>query len=442
MSSSFIFGCLLALYFYIGRWTFARIEGDYASVPAVEQPRFWLVAALIAVCLIIQCSKPRAFQKFRLYQIDAAILAFLSYMILTAFWGSSAEMSAEKAFELSLIWTVALVISISRPRWLDDQVQLGFWSSMVAVGVAMGLLALWHGDDLRAYAPGGGPNTFSRNMGLMALGAMYLASRFGLAARIGGGLLVASAAMLIMRSGSRGGLLAFSVALGLYAVTAKSSLVKKSFVVGLMAAATAFALLYTDVGGQALEVFRGRIVEQTVENQYLAGRDDLWLQAIEMAIERPLAGWGLDGFRANSWNYPHNLFLEVTVEGGLVGLLFLLNIGRAWWAHSRRSRRPVSRAPFVALALTLTAAQTSGDLFDSRGVFLMIALSAPAFIARRSSVAHRSRAAARPARSAPVQISNPVRLKPAALQTLQHGQEAQLRLSNPIAYTKVRTPNR
>jgi O-antigen ligase len=173
------------------------------------------------------------------------------------------------------------------------------------------------------------------------------------------------------------------VAAGLYTITAKTSVVKKSLILATMSAATAFAFLCTDVGSQALDVFQGRIVEQTVENRYLAGRDDLWYQAVEMAQERPITGWGLDGFRANSWNYPHNLFLEVLVEGGLIGFLLLLNVGRAWWLQCRRSRCRIPRSPLVALALTFTAAQTSGDLFDSRGVFLLAALSSSSAAAPR-----------------------------------------------------------
>lgn len=433
MSPSSIIGCLLALYFYVGRWTFARIEGDYAAVPAIEQPRFWLVAALVAAGAVALCSSSRAFQRFRVVSVDTAILAFLGYMLMTAVWADNTELAAEKAFEVALMWTVALVIAITRSRWLHDDIQFGFWGSMVIIGVAMGALAIWNGDS-RAYAPGGGPNTFSRNMGLMALGAMYLASRMGVAARVGGIALVAIAALLILSSGSRGGLLAFSVAMGVYAMTAKSRIVKKSLVAGAMATAIAFALWCTDVGGQALEVFQGRIVEQTVENQYLAGRDDLWLQAMEMAAERPFAGWGLDGFRANSWVYPHNLFLEVVVEGGLPALLLLLNTGRAWWSHSRRTGHRISQAPLVALALTFTAAQTSGDLFDSRGVFLMLALATPAVAPCQAPHGRTARRTGGPTPAPlPRQLPTP---RPLVSQPALHQQE-QLRLSNPSRCSMV-----
>jgi O-antigen ligase len=167
-----------------------------------------------------------------------------------------------------------------------------------------------------------------------------------------------------------------------YSITANTGTLKKVLVIATMFVSTALAIVYTNAGHEAASVFQERIVGQTMEARHLAGRDDLWFQALEMVREKPLLGWGLDGFRANSWSYPHNIFLEVLVEGGAIGLVLMLNIGRAWRSHCKRMRSRLPRGPLVAFALTFTAAQTSGDLFDSRGVFLMLALSTPPQIAR------------------------------------------------------------
>jgi O-antigen ligase len=383
MSTGFFFGSFLAIYYFVGRWTFARLEGDYERVPFVEQPRFWLVAALVLVAMAVHQSRARRTRRFRAERIDLAIIAFLSFMLLSSIWAPDRDLAATKGFEISLMLVVALVVAASRSDGLDDHLHLGFWTTIVVIGTLLGALALVNGNDSRAYAPGGGPNTFGRNMGLTAVGALYIASRYGVAARLAGVVIVAMAALLVMRSGSRGGLLAFSTAAAVYTITANTSSVRKIAIIGAMAAATAAALFYTDAGRQAVEVFQGRIVEQTVENRYLAGRDELWGQAVEMAMERPLFGWGLDGFRAQSWNYPHNLFLEVMVEGGMIGLVLLLGVGWAWWMQCKRGHNQIPRGPLVALVLTLTAAQTSGDLFDSRGVFLLAALAIPSAVVMR-----------------------------------------------------------
>ncbi len=377
MSAAFGLGSFLAIYYFVGRWTFARLDGDYALVPMIEQPRFWLVALLVAMAGVIQSGIPRSARQFRPTGVDLTIFVFLGYMLLTGIWAQDAELARDKAFEISLILTVAMVVAVSRSCRLDEQMNVGFWTTIVVIGVALGGLALLRANDSRTFAPGGGPNTFARNMGLTAFGTLFLASRYGILLRISSIALVATAALLVVRCGSRGGLLSFTLAAATHAIAAKTGVVKKLLIVGVMVAATALALFYTDAGQQAVEVFTGRIIEQTVENRHLAGRDDLWFRALEMAQERPFFGWGLNGFRANSWNYPHNIFMEVTVEGGIVGLLLLLNVGRSCWRQLRRQRLRIVRTHLAALVLTFAAAQTSGDLFDSRGVFLMLALSMP-----------------------------------------------------------------
>jgi O-antigen ligase len=244
-------------------------------------------------------------------------------------------------------------------------------------------VAIWSSTGGRVYVPGGGPITFGRNMGLMALGGMHLTGRYGAKLIPVAAVLMAVALLLIMMCGSRGALLSTSIALLVLLVMARTSLVKKLAVSTAVALAGIAFLFTTGIGQDALEIFQSRIVETTIRDHHLAARDDLWQDAVDLAKERPLLGWGLNGYRANSWTYPHNMFLEVIVEGGSVGLLLLMNVGRAWWSQARRSRFQIPRVTVAALALVFTAAQTSGDLFDSRGVFLMLALSAPAVVAAR-----------------------------------------------------------
>jgi O-antigen ligase len=163
-----------------------------------------------------------------------------------------------------------------------------------------------------------------------------------------------------------------------YAITSTASVAKKVLIIAVMGAATAGGLLYTDAGHQAVEVFHGRIIQQTDEDRYLDGREDLWLTAIEMAGERPVFGWGLGGFVFYNLTYPHNVFLEALVAGGLVGLLLLMVLLWASFSRILRNPRHLSRLQIAAFVLVLTAAQTSGDLFDSRGIFLLASLFCPA----------------------------------------------------------------
>jgi O-antigen ligase len=259
----------------------------------------------------------------------------------------------------------------------------------VLAGAAMAGVAILKSTGGRVYIPGGGPITFGRNMGLMGLGAAYLAGRYGAAAKpVCVGLMLV-AMLMVLLSGSRGALIASCVGALTLLVTARISVASKVAAAGALALIGAAILLNTRTGENARDVFESRIVEQTIHQRYLAGRDDLWLDAADWIQERPWLGWGLNGYRANSWTYPHNIFLEVTVEGGIVGLLLLLNIARIGWTQLRSIRFRVPRVPLAALALLTASAQSSGDLFDSRGVFLLIALIAPATVVVRRSVPRR-----------------------------------------------------
>lgn len=60
-------------------------------------------------------------------------------------------------------------------------------------------------------------------------------------------------------------------------------------------------------------------------------RREIYALSVEMIKEKPVFGWGIGGFKnpdkgylAMFNKYPHNLFLEVGVEFGVVGIIFLI----------------------------------------------------------------------------------------------------------------------
>ena len=117
-------------------------------------------------------------------------------------------------------------------------------------------------------------------------------------------------------------------------------------------------------------------MKQTVEQGHMAGRETLYWSAIEIGMERPVFGNGLNTFRDWFGIYPHNLFLELLAETGFVGIgLFLLMCGAA----IRPVFRPTMRLETALFALwlgLLAAANFSGDLFDSRLLFVLLPLLA------------------------------------------------------------------
>jgi O-antigen ligase len=384
-----VFGFLLAIYFLVGRWSIERLDGSLDDESLIRQPRVWIVAILATWAVLAISGRTKKQLGKSATSMDTAICLFLGYMLFASLWSTNSELACDKAIEVGLLLMVAIVFAIARSALDQAKVVDGFWWAMVLVGSAMAVFAIVSSTGGRIYVPGGGPNTFGRNMGLMAFGGMHLTGRYGAKLSPVAAAMMVIALLLIIMCGSRGALLSISVGLVVMLATAKTSLVKKVAVSAAVGFGGAAFLFFTSMGQDALEIFQTRIVDATIHDRYLSARDDLWQDAIDWAQERPVLGWGLNGYRANSWTYPHNMFLEVIVEGGGVGMLLLLNIGRGWWSQARRSRFEIPRVTFAALAVVFTAAQTSGDLFDSRGVFLMLALSAPAVVAAQRSDALR-----------------------------------------------------
>jgi O-antigen ligase len=89
-----------------------------------------------------------------------------------------------------------------------------------------------------------------------------------------------------------------------------------------------------------------------------------------------LAGYG------DVREYPHNLFLELGAEQGLLGvLLFVAAVAYAFaalgpWSDLRRD--PIRLTILMLLTFALVTSQVSGDLVDNRILFLLIGLAGPA----------------------------------------------------------------
>jgi len=376
----YLIGACLACYFLIGRWNFRRLEGDFDAVEAIQDPRVWLISLAAVAVLLLSCFNYRGWwQRFRLQRVDAAILLFLSYMLLTALWGPDAELAAFKAYEVSLLLAVAVAVAITRQRDAAMNIASGFFFTLLAIGGAMAFYSIYQSTGGRIAAPGGGPNTFGRNMGLTALSALFFAARSGvnITTKISAAVMVVVALLLILMCGSRGGLMSACMGAMTIIVLSRTSLTRKAVILTGLALLAAAALFYTPAGRNAIDVFEHRIVEQTIENRYMSSRDDLWGHAIELGQLNPIFGLGLNGYQANSWTYPHNLVLEVWVEGGAIGVLLLSFAGFLFVRDCWRFRDRVSSPALAAFVLAFVAAQASGDLYDSRGVFLLMALITP-----------------------------------------------------------------
>lgn len=390
----YLIGTCLACYFLIGRWNFLRLEGEFDNVEAIDDPRVWLIGIAAAAVLLLSCFNYRGWWlRFQLQRVDAAILVFLVYMLITALWAPDAELAMLKAYEVNLLIAVAVIVTVTRQREAAVHLLSGFFFTLLVIGGAMAFYAIYQSTGGRIAAPGGGPNTFGRNMGLTAIAALYFAARPGvtITTKISAAIMVVMALLLVMMCGSRGGLMSACMGAMTIILLSRTSLARKVLILTCLILLGAAALFYTPAGQNALDVFEHRIVEQTIENRYMSSRDDLWEHAVELAQVQPIAGLGLNGYQANSWTYPHNMVLEVWVEGGTIGVVLLAFAGFVFFRDNWRSRNRVSSPALAAFVLAFVAAQSSGDLYDSRGVFLLMAMITPVVLQPTATIAAQAR---------------------------------------------------
>lgn len=373
-------GALLALWFILGRADISRFSAAVGlGEPAiVGSPRFLVGATVVAVLLL--ASKGR----IRVEGWRGPLAFVLGALGLVAgasiWWGPSGELAVAKAQDVALVLCVTLSVltvagPLSRARSL--------WAAFVVSGGVMALCLLFLGliqaatTDLgRIAALGGGPNVFGRNMLLVLCGASLMLGRSRIIGPIGFATLGALTLVGVVLSGSRGALLAFVVmglVLALHQIRTfrgLTALTAVTAVIGLGA-----MLIEHPVLDRAAATWESRVVRATLAEQHLAGRDRLYGEAVAVWRENPVLGLGLGSFQTRSaLRYPHNIVLETGAELGTVGagLLLLLLLAGFWCSARAFEDHPELMALWAGL---LIHAMWSGDIYDSRGVFLLSAMA-------------------------------------------------------------------
>ncbi len=156
----------------------------------------------------------------------------------------------------------------------------------------------------------------------------------------------------------------------------------------------AFAVNALLGGPSPAQLVYGEIGTETVGT--LVQRQELWSQAIYLIRESPLLGIGLGAWKTISpyvwpysaaqpgrvFNHAHNLFLQVALDTGLVGLaafgvLLALGVRNAWQAYRSNFQRPLAIGLLAAFAVLLV--HGLGDVIvwgtAKSGIVLWILLS-------------------------------------------------------------------
>lgn len=307
--------------------------------------------------------------------------AWVAWMALSADWAPpGARIKDSLVGLLTMIVFVSMTAQIVKRLESED---LDFiWAALLIIAMLYfaAALAAGPGAQGRYSAFGGGPNVFVRVVVVGALAALLIYLRDG---RVLALLTVPFLAVGAVLSGSRGGLVAAAAVLVVGAIPIMRRLgVKRSAWAGTLTAMGLWAFLVVG-GSSTLDFLQQRFIQQTLVQGYSSGRVSISEQVIALFQQHMWFGVGLDGYyglmgQFGGAEYPHNLFLASSAEGGLVGVA-LVGCAIVALLKAGLKRRPISlNTLFCWLSgiLLLVASQFSGDYYDSRMMWFFFVVAA------------------------------------------------------------------
>jgi len=329
----------------------------------------WILLALLALSVIVLQPK----QKHKLGSAGRIFMLFAACFTLVMITSSLYSRSSEEAVMGLITYSLLFVISgltaycvtlFTKPNELIHFIarifsRIGVAYSIMVVGTA--LLGEGRGSIVI-----GGPNVATRVLFMAAMSSLYLFWAMQRKLYLQTFLLCLFSIILL---GSRGGIIGAGVGLTVHFLSAFFSRGYRRMKaaphsgISLMAGLLALSIM---LGDAAWRVFSNRIVDLLVLVQHSAGRDRLFYDSLELISESPLIGFGLGSYNTLLGDYPHNIFLEVALNAGIIGILAFLPIAVYSLLMVRLSYN-TEYAPLGVIPLyMLIVANFSGDANDFR----------------------------------------------------------------------------
>jgi len=207
--------------------------------------------------------------------------------------------------------------------------------------------------------------------------------------------LISIAAIGIFFTLSRGGAVSWILVVGVYILTTFEARTRSLVTALVLLAASALLIFYlissiglsvtsTDVRSR-FALFSGRIESLDIND---SSRLDLFWESVDGIKNAPLFGYGTFGATGGFLFRPHNEFLGVWLDNGIVGIvLFVWAIGSLGWECYRAGKPPL----FVAYVGLLSTIPFSHNLLEDRS--FMLAWVTCAVVARAARITRAERAA-------------------------------------------------
>jgi len=259
------------------------------------------------------------------------------------------------ALDLALPWSLVYMVAApgSRARYALLMALLA--AACVAAGLLLHLLdvrSLYFGSATRGLRLHGASN--AGWLACLAFAGFAIALHEALRRRhLGWACLAAGNALIAVLTGGRMGIgacLVLAVAYLGFALPAQPRIGRR----GTIAIGIGGALGLLLLSAFLVQVYHA---EQLGDVFSLTSRDTIWARYFQQFLDHPLFGCGLGAgaLGASYYDLPHNDYLRLLVEGGVVGLVIyggaVLLWGRRVIASVAPTERPFVRALFLALAV-------------------------------------------------------------------------------------------
>ena len=351
------------------------LEGNWKlpSEPKSIVYLFLIFGLLLGISYIYTVSPDYGFRKILRFN-TFAVTMFISPLLIIKSPADSKRLLSYFYFLLVIIIGIMLLQFVYFLKWGDFAIVLAYWN--------------------RISIPGANPIQVSRYLAIGAAMMIALLIRNKPSQSLHYFAILFVILLSIILSGSRGPLVSIIIGSIVYAILYERKHSSRIFGYGILAIGTIITLLLLlpeSLTQRFFDISQGSVImtQQGVRRiSTIATRFEFWsmsLQAWFSSITSFFIGLGAGSFSSlfiwRDWRwYPHNLFFEIIVELGLIGLvigiLFIIKSYQIINKGIQRGSFTEHSALWVAGTVVMfIAAQFSGDINDNRILWMFIGIS-------------------------------------------------------------------
>lgn len=361
-----IFLCILI---FSGRFSLDRIG---LQVPFVFNDfRFILLLLLFIFPLGKRRKLYQKSEYARYHRVFLSQLFFLFYCICTYFWTYDYIESLPKLYDLIILLLLIYLIHMHIEK-SNFRVIVNFLHISLFLLFLLSVLSWFNvSDSSESRIPFGGKNVFGRLMIIGFYLSYYHFIKLKYIKKLFFVLLCFYFFNLILFSGSRGAFVSFFISFVGFLIINTNKLFILDFKKMRFFLVTLICSIPFIMMSGKFSYIKTRYIDLLFYDLHDAGRFNRFDEAYQLFKENIIFGSGIDSFaKGNPGGYPHNIFLEVASETGIIGIillsLLLINLYIGW-----KKIFLLEQYIFFVIALSIfLTTQFSGDIYDSRYFFI------------------------------------------------------------------------